>query len=456
MAADGAWPAGRVSAPDDAGPHRAAAGVRAALSGVEARLAAVGSAGLRPDSAAALAAALEALALRMARHEADSESRGEALTAELTRLATRVRARAESEQAAVAAQLQASEMRMSARLDALAGELAHGRAIQARHVRRDRIAGHWLLAAASIAAAVSVAGAAVTIFAMSQLTVRPSALAPPVARELAGALRLRLRPAAAPDAGLRTSSAAPASLRMQDPAGSESAARRDDYAAVTAALARGDAHALPRLAGLAQAGDARAQLHLAGLYETGASGAPRDLAAARLWTRRAAERGERVAMHNLGLFLTEAGRDAEAAVWFRRAADRGVVDSQYNLGLLYEAGRGVERNLREAYRWFTVAANAGDGGAREKQVELAPDLAGAERSEIDRGAADYRPGLPEPVAEIVQLIPPAETLAETQALLARKGYYVGPVDGVVSSALHTAVAAYLRDHPHAVAEVPGA
>jgi localization factor PodJL len=222
----------------------------------------------------------------------------------------------------------------------------------------------------------------------------------------------------------------------------------ESYAGVLAALGRGDPLALPRLAGLADLGDTDAQLHLASLYETGGAGLPRDLAAARLWTRRAAEGGERIAMHNLGLFLAQGDggvRDArEAAVWFRRAAERGVVDSQYNLGLVHESGQGVPANLREAYRWFSVAANAGDLKARRKQIELEPRLAPGERAAVDREASAYRPeaddsGPPAPV------VPPAVTVADSQALLARQGYYLGPADGRDSAAYRAALEAYLRD-----------
>jgi localization factor PodJL len=135
-------------------------------------------------------------------------------------------------------------------------------------------------------------------------------------------------------------------------------------------------------------------------------------------------------------------------VWFRRAAAQGVVDSQYNLGLLYEAGRGVSKNLREAYRWFAIAANAGDVASREKQVAIEAQLAAGERAGLDREAAAFRPGISES-AEADVVLPPATTLAETQAFLARRGYYLGPVDGQSSAALKAAAAAYLRDNPGA-------
>lgn len=296
-----------------------------------------------------------------------------------------------------------------------------------------------ILVAAAACAALAVTGAGVLV--VSQPEAAPPMLA--VVVERLPNLRLRTPPVSAervipPRAG----SVAPATAV---PRGGET------YAAVMEAIRRGDANALPRLTGLAQAGDTEAQMHLASLYEGGQAGLPRDLAAARLWTRRAANGGHRVAMHNLGLFLMEGEgglRDvAEAAGWFRRAADQGVVDSQYNLGLLYESGHGVPQNLREAYRWFSIAANAGDLTARERQVELEGRFSLAERAGLDRAAAAYRPGAPR--AEPDPIVPPATTLAETQVLLARQGYYVGPVDGANSPQLKAAAAAWLRDHPGA-------
>ena len=87
--------------------------------------------------------------------------------------------------------------------------------------------------------------------------------------------------------------------------------------------------------------------------------------------------------------------------------------------------------------------------AREAQVDLEGRLQPAERSGLDHDAAGFQPNAPAS-ADLATLVPPAETLAETQALLARKGYYVGPVDGVATPALKTAAAAYLRDHPQAI------
>lgn len=421
MAAAGAWPQdGDTPALSfDARRTRVALGqLRELLGTLEARLAASAGQSLTPRASAELAEALQALARRL-----DGSRR--APVVELP-----------APEAGFEAKLVASEARILARLDRL----------ERSALSREPRLVSGLLMAASAAALLSVAGAAGWIYGQSDSTTAG------VAGALADLVDLPFRTHLAPERP------APADVRAAlrplpplRPPPSPSAS--DDYAAVARDLERGASQALPRLTGLAEAGNAQAQLHLASLYEAGSNGLPRDIAAARLWTRRAAEGGDRIAMHNLALYLAqgEGGpRDVgEAAQWFRRAAELGVVDSQYNLGLLYEAGRGVDRNLREAYRWFAVAANAGDAVSREKVVELEAKLKAAERGDVDRAVKGFTPGAAAQSADPDRglVIAPATTVAETQALLARLGYYVGPVDGTPTPAFRTAVAAYQRDQP---------
>lgn len=300
-----------------------------------------------------------------------------------------------------------------------------------------------LLASAAGAAMLAVVSAAVVV------AVRPD-LAPAFVAPMDHVAHAVQRAVEGRDAALPRPRLGPASPRQPSEEG-----EHETYAAVSDALVRGDVMGVARLTALARAGDSQAQLHLAGFYESGQGGLPQDLRAARNWTERAAKSGDRLAMHNLGLFLMEGEggpRDLEqAALWFRRAAERGVVDSQYNLGLLYEAGRGVSRNVREAYRWFAIAANAGDLPSREKQVELEVRLPFAERAGLDQAAAQFRPGEPSLSPDSV-VIPPAATVAETQALLARRGYYVGPLDGRPSADLRAAAAAFLKDNPGAAGD----
>jgi localization factor PodJL len=99
-------------------------------------------------------------------------------------------------------------------------------------------------------------------------------------------------------------------------------------------------------------------------------------------------------MHNLAMMMvgkTDAQADYGAAVsWFRQAADRGFVDSQYNLGMLYAHGRGVTRDLTEAYKWFGLAARAGDLGAVRKLEDIKYQLESSERDAAEQKLAAWR------------------------------------------------------------------
>jgi localization factor PodJL len=431
LADDGGWPIGT----GEARTRAALDELRAVLGALEARLDAATAGALPVATAAELIRTLDVLARRMAAHEADAHTRAAELAATVGQLTRKLEAQAAAQTA--------REQAMSARLDLMLDELGRARdAAEAAPPPREPGVLRAALVAASALAAFSVVGAGVLVATQPELL-------PRVVAVLTDTLPLRpsLKPAAA-----HTASHAAGASATAPPSAAAPAVSGETYAAVAEALRRGDGMAIARLTGLAQAGDAQAQLHLASLYETGGAGLPRDVAAARGWTAQAAGRGDRMAMHNLGLFLMqgEGGpRDyAAAAGWFRRAAERGVVDSQYNLGLLYEAGRGVEKNLREAYRWYAIAANAGDMAAREKQVDLEGRLTAAERASLDRDAGSFQPGAAEaPPPDLAQVIAPATTIAETQALLARQGYYVGPIDGVATPAFRQASAAYLSDHP---------
>jgi localization factor PodJL len=163
---------------------------------------------------------------------------------------------------------------------------------------------------------------------------------------------------------------------------------------------------------------------LSGLIQKGEAGLSRDPALARSWLRRAAESGDRIAMHAYGLELMsgENGpRDPASAVgWIRRAAEAGLVGSQFNLGAVYERGMGVPQDLRQALVWYSRAAEGGDGEALRQVERLKPVLAAA----ASRSPEDVR-------------------LA--QRALARLGYYSGPADGAATPQLRAAIEAYQKD-----------
>ena len=139
-------------------------------------------------------------------------------------------------------------------------------------------------------------------------------------------------------------------------------------------------------------GFAPAQLHLASLYENGAAGLAASPAEARVWVRRAADAGDPRAMHNYGMYLFEgvggAQDRAEALNWLRKAAESGLVDSQFNVAKLYETGdEGIQADLPEAYKWYLIAARAGDGDAEAAVERLRDGLPASERGAA-RAAAD--------------------------------------------------------------------
>jgi localization factor PodJL len=118
----------------------------------------------------------------------------------------------------------------------------------------------------------------------------------------------------------------------------------------------------------ASRGFAPAQYRLGTLYERGL-GVAADRGRAMAWYRSAADKGNLKAMHNFAV-LSASGDPADyktAAHWFSEAAERGLVDSQYNLAVLYETGRGVDRDLKQAYKWFALAARSGDKDAMRRR-----------------------------------------------------------------------------------------
>jgi hypothetical protein len=50
---------------------------------------------------------------------------------------------------------------------------------------------------------------------------------------------------------------------------------------------------------------------------------------------------------------------AEAQRWFRQSAEKGYAKAQYNLGIMYYVGQGVPQNNAEALNWFSKAARQG-------------------------------------------------------------------------------------------------
>ena len=245
-----------------------------------------------------------------------------------------------------------------------------------------------------------------------------------------------------------------ASLTVDEPARPSAAAARGDaatalYAGAVRLIEGGDAgRGMADLRRAADQGHAPAQFYLAKLYENGEAGLPRDAAQARRWTERAAQGGDRKAMHNLALFYFSGDGGQKnmttAAQWFRRAADQGLVDSQYNLGRLYEEGFGVTTNPAEAYKWYLIAGRAGDGEARTSAERIKRSMPPEAQAAAQRSALAFRsPATPAPARAASSM--GASEIAAAQRALSRLGYYRGPSDGVSSPALARAISAWQRE-----------
>ena len=81
-----------------------------------------------------------------------------------------------------------------------------------------------------------------------------------------------------------------------------------------------------------------------------------------------AAKGDAVAQFNLGL-MYENGKGVtqdykEAVKWYRLSAKHEHTGAQYNLGLMYDNGEGVTQDYKEAVKWYRLAAEQGYASAQ--------------------------------------------------------------------------------------------
>jgi uncharacterized protein len=128
----------------------------------------------------------------------------------------------------------------------------------------------------------------------------------------------------------------------------------------------------------AQAGNFKAQYRLGMLYAAGKL-LPRDVEKARVFLTLAAQGGDKDATATLATlgqpvailtpyqraeFMSATGEHTQAAALYRQLAEAGDRRAQTRLAWMFEAGRGVERDLSEAARRFESAAVAGEAEAQ--------------------------------------------------------------------------------------------
>ena len=79
--------------------------------------------------------------------------------------------------------------------------------------------------------------------------------------------------------------------------------------------------------------------------------------------KKPADGGHAAAQALLAEILDKSDFDDEALAYYRKSAAQGHPDGEYGLGSMYAAGEGVKRDLAEARKWITRAAEKGHGGA---------------------------------------------------------------------------------------------
>lgn len=81
------------------------------------------------------------------------------------------------------------------------------------------------------------------------------------------------------------------------------------------------------------------------------------------WYRKAAALGNTLAMVNLGNLCEEQGKLMEAYGWYRDAANAGDDTGRFNQARMFFHGKGVNRDYKEAYRYFKELYEKGYGAA---------------------------------------------------------------------------------------------
>lgn len=79
--------------------------------------------------------------------------------------------------------------------------------------------------------------------------------------------------------------------------------------------------------------------------------------------KKSADAGHAPSQALLAYILDKAEFNDEAVAYYRKAAAQGDRDGEFGLGSMYVAGDGVKRDLAEALKWITSAAEKGHASA---------------------------------------------------------------------------------------------
>ncbi|MFK7903250.1 MAG: peptidoglycan-binding protein, partial [Nitratireductor sp.] len=211
----------------------------------------------------------------------------------------------------------------------------------------------------------------------------------------------------------------------------------------------------------ASKGHALSQYRIGNFHEKG-HGVKKDLDKAAMWYEQSANKGNALAMHNLAVLKATGAVDSkpdmkQAIDLFTKAANLGVKDSQVNLGILYTQGMGTDKNLEEAYKWFSVASRAGDKDAGKKRDIVANALRPEQLKNARTNAEAWKPAQLDVSANTatvasewkntnVKRVSKKDIVRQTQSLLTRAGFDPGPADGLFGLKTQEAILAFQKKH----------
>ena len=120
---------------------------------------------------------------------------------------------------------------------------------------------------------------------------------------------------------------------------------------------------------LAEAGDPDAQFNLGQAYRLG-RGVPINLAVAKTWFERSADKGHVDAQTTLGLLLFQNGEQADGLKWLGKAAEQGEARAMLIYGTALVNGDTVTQDPVLGYAYISRAAAQGLAPARETLAQL--------------------------------------------------------------------------------------
>lgn len=139
----------------------------------------------------------------------------------------------------------------------------------------------------------------------------------------------------------------------------------------------------------AEAGVAAGMVGLGRMLMEG-NGVEPDMAAAKRWFEAAAAAGDAGGQQALGEWHWRQAKFREARPWFEKAAAQWHPDALAQLGAVYAQGKGELQNLRVAYMWYTLAAEAGHPRAPRALKLLESILSADQVAVVKAEAAQWR------------------------------------------------------------------